>query len=294
MNRWIKRLLLCLLVVLAAAWFVLPMIGNHVVLPGMLQGKPEGVLRPGPNYELVSFTTRDGVRIAAEFAPAETNDGHPLPDPEKRPTLLYFYGAQRTLATPASQSQIRYFRTMGVNVLMADFPGHGMSAGQPSEPGFSAAADAAYDYLLSRPGGSAQRIVAGGSSRGAASAIDLASRRPVAGLVSMSGFSRMADLGYHYFPSTPRWLVRRLFAAVPLDNAAAIRHVTCPILIIHGTVDPRVPFAMADELAAAAGGPVTRITVPGAGHDDIGKVGGTKLWTGIRDWLAARDRLSGS
>jgi pimeloyl-ACP methyl ester carboxylesterase len=294
MNRWIKRLLPGVLVVLAAAWFALPIVGNHIVLPGMLQGKPDGLLRPGPGFELVSFATRGGIPITAEFAPAETNDGHPLPDPENRPTLLYFYGAQRTLATPPSQSQIRYFRTMGVNILMPDFPGYGMSGGSPSEPGFSAAADAAYDYLAGRLGGAPGRILVGGSSRGAATAIDLASRRPVLGLVSMSGFTRMADIGYRYFPLAPHWLVRRLFASVPLDNAAAIRRVSCPILIIHGTVDPRVPFPMADELAAAAGGPVTRITVPGAGHDDIGKVGGTKLWTGIRDWLAARGRLSGS
>ena len=293
MNCWLKRLFVGILFCLAAAWIVLPIVGNHIVLPSMLQGKPEGILRPGASFEIVSLTTRDGVRIGAEFAPAETNDGHPLPDAQRRPMLLYFYGAQRTLATPPTQSQIRYFRMMGVNVLMPDFPGYGMSGGSPSEPGFSAAADAAYDYLLGRAGGEPGRILVSGSSRGAASAIDLASRRAVSGLVIMSGFTRMADFGYRYFPAAPRWLVRRLFSSVPLDNAAAIRRVTCPILIIHGTVDPRVPFAMADELAAAAGGPVTRIKVPGAGHDDIGKVGGVKLWTGIRDWLAARDRLSG-
>jgi pimeloyl-ACP methyl ester carboxylesterase len=286
MKRAQKVIELGFLLAVAALWLALPFIGARQILPGMLQGRPDGVLPPAPGYQLIPLTTANGIPIVAEFAPAETGDGHPLPHPENQPTLLYFYGAKHILASPGTQSQIRYFREMGVNVLMPDFPGYGMSGGSPSESNFSAAADAAYDYLRAHPGAN-DRILIGGSSLGSGSAVDLAGRRPSSGLITMGAFTSVRDMGYYTLPRVPRWLVRHFLSRVQFDNAAKIHAVTCPILIVHGTVDRTVPFTMAGELAANAPAPVTRLSVAGAGHDDIGKVGGAKLWTSIRDWLAA-------
>ena len=62
--------------------------------------------------------------------------------------------------------------------------GAGMSDGQASEAGCYATADAACEHLLDRPEVDGRRIIAAGWSLGSGVAIDLASRRPVAGLAT--------------------------------------------------------------------------------------------------------------
>ena len=42
--------------------------------------------------------------------------------------------------------------------------------------------------------------------------------------------------------------------------------VTCPVLIVHSRADHLIPYWMSDRLAAASGGPVTRVTITHADH----------------------------
>lgn len=57
------------------------------------------------------------------------------------------------------------------------------------------------------------------------------------------------------------WLIRHRF-----ESERKIRKVTCPTLIAHSSGDELIPAWMADRLAAAAGGPVSRLTFPGVQH----------------------------
>jgi fermentation-respiration switch protein FrsA (DUF1100 family) len=170
------------------------------------------------------------------------------------------------------------FRRLGANVLIPDFPGYGMSGGRPSEKGFYATADAAYDYLLSRPDVDRDRIVAAGWSMGAAVAIDLASRRKVERLVTISAFTTLPAAAHSLVP----WLPTSLIVRSRFDNIGKIPRVTCPIFIAHGTIDNLVPPGMADELAAAAKRKAVVYRVVGGGHNDVFYVGGDSLWGAIR------------
>ena len=49
----------------------------------------------------------------------------------------------------ASKPEFDRFRRLGLNVIVPDYIGYGMSEGHPSEKGCTATADAAYDYLVS-------------------------------------------------------------------------------------------------------------------------------------------------
>lgn len=51
-----------------------------------------------------------------------------------------------------------------------------------------------------------------------------------------------------------------------LDILAAASRVSVPWLVVHGSADETVPFAEGEALANAAGGPVTRLWLEGAGH----------------------------
>ena len=87
------------------------------------------------------------------------------------------------------QKSFEGLRRLGVNVLIPEYPGYGMSDGRASERGCYAAADVAYDYLARRPDIDRAQIIVAGHSLGGAVAVDLASRRHVAALITLSTFT---------------------------------------------------------------------------------------------------------
>lgn len=254
---------------------------RSLIFPGTAtQGRDDTRLPPAPaTYELVSLTTANGTPIVAQFGRALTADGQPHAHADTRPTVLYFYGNGACVAY--SQHEFDAFRRLGFNVIIPDYPGYGMSNGAASEPGCYEAADAVYDHLLARDDIDRNQLIAAGWSMGAAVAIDLASRRPVTRVVTLSAFTSMPAVARHVAPWAPTSLIIRSH----FDNAEKITSVACPILLIHGTADDLVPHAMAGELAARV--PADRIQIIDipAGHNDIFLVGGTALWKDIGEFL---------
>lgn len=253
---------------------------TRLIFPGQAtQGLPEAEVVAGPDAELVRLETAGGDRVVALFGAALGPDGRPRPDAATRPTLLFFNGNGTCLKAAADQFAL--FRRAGANVLIPDYVGYGMSGGVASEAGCSATADAAFAHLRARKDVDPRRIVAGGWSLGAAVAIDLAAREPVAGVVALSGFTSMVDMARRNFPYLPaRLLLRHRFA-----SESKLRRVSCPILIGHGRDDALIPFAMAGRLAAAANGPVTRFAVDHAGHNDFFLIGEDQIADELRRFL---------
>src|SRR5262249_3321466 len=157
------------------------------------------------------------------------------------------------------------FRRLGVNVLIPEFVGFGMSSGSPSEKGCQATADAAYDELISHRGVNPARIVAAGWSLGGAVAVDLASRKPVGGLILFCTFTSAVDMARRLLPIVPvSLLLRHRF-----ETLRKMARVDCPVLIGHGRLDRIVPFTMGQRLAAAVKGPVTTLWIDQADHNDF-------------------------
>jgi fermentation-respiration switch protein FrsA (DUF1100 family) len=266
-------------------------IGERGVLPGTGHGSPGAWLPPSPRYQVLWLRTREGTLIAAEFCKAEDANGRPLPDPERRPTVIFFYARAVCLADESTQKLADSFRRMGVNVLIPERPGFGMSEGRPTEQGCYAAADAAYDWARQHAQGGPARIIIAGWSMGTGAAVDLASRRNASGLILVGAFTSIGSMFRTILPWPLRWLAGPLTVRCRFDNLAKIPFVTCPMLIVHGNEDTFVPERMSDELAAAARTRVTRLPVAGAHHEDIWDMGGDTLRRAIADWIqsAARD-----
>jgi fermentation-respiration switch protein FrsA (DUF1100 family) len=253
-----------------------------LVFPGAdSQGRPDAVIPPSSDYELVHLQTRDGTRIVAQFGRALASAGKAAADMKGAPTVIFFYGNGAYAAQMGGE--FGHFRRLGMNVLLPEYPGYGMSGGKPSERGCYEAADAAYDYLQGRPDIDRGRIVAAGWSMGSAVAVDLASRHKVAALVTVSAFTTMPDVARALQPWAPvSLIIRSRFSSIEKIPA-----VTCPILIVHGSRDESVPPAMAGQLAAAARARVASYTVAGGGHNDVFAVGGDALWESVRGFITA-------
>ena len=225
------------------------------------QGRPDSFVEPPKWASLVRLSTSEGERVIALYAPAANRDGSPRLDSASCPTALYFYGSGMYLGR--SVSMLDALRRDGLNVLMPDYVGYGMSGGKASERGCRSTADAAYEYLVDSLGVDPRRIVVEGGSLGAAVAIDLASRREVGGLVVMSGFTSLGEVSRLQYP----WLPIKLLLNHPFNSLAKIGRARCPTLITHGTADPLIPYTMSIRLAEAAE-QATHQPIPGADHDD--------------------------
>jgi len=266
------RIVRTALLVYLGVLLVLFELQDHLIFPGSAtQGQRDAMLAGSEGLQLLSLRSPDGVPIAAIFGKALGPDGTQLPGASDRPTVVFLYGNGACMAYCTDIFQI--IRKLGVNVIIPDFEGYGMSGGKPSEKGCYAAANAAYDYLLSREDVNPKKIVAMGWSLGGAAAIDLASKRPVMGIVTISAFTNLPDMARQIV----RWFPTSFILKYRFDNVRKLAAIDCPILIVHGTEDELVPFAMAPKLAAAAKGNVQRYNVQGAGHNDVFEVGGEEL-----------------
>ena len=281
LRRWSWRVIRVLLLIYAGLAIVLLAAQKYMIFPGAVtQGRPDAMVRPGSDAELVRMRTADGDEVVAIFGAAQSPAGTPLPDAATRPTILFFYGNGMCMAD--CWREFKMFRRLGANVMVPDYLGYGMSGGEAGEKGVYATADAAYDHLLTRKDIDSKRIVPAGWSLGAAAAIHLASTRPAAGLMTFSAFTSAVDVGKRVYPFLPISLMLRH----RFENERKMASVGCPVLIIHGRRDSIIAHDMAARLAAAAGGPVTRLDLD-TDHNDLFEQGGDELATAVRRFLEA-------
>jgi fermentation-respiration switch protein FrsA (DUF1100 family) len=252
-----------------------------LIFPGMeMQGTEEAKYEVPEGGERVELRAPGGERIEALFCPATTAAGD---DAAHRPTVIYFYGNAQCIAY--ALPQVDLFRRCGANVLVADYLGYGLSEGKPSEAGCYATADALYEYALRRKDVDRTKLVSAGWSLGAAVAIDLASRKQMAGLITFSGYTSKRELAKRQFPDVPPSAIEHPFLSID-----KIGKITCPTLIVHGRRDTLVPFEMSEQLRrASAGTPVEYLPIDGAGHNDLFRVGAEQIKDAVAEFL---DRLT--
>jgi len=279
-RRWLWRGLRIVALVYIGITIMLYWLQTSLIFPGAAtQGKKVALVAPPPGAELVRLTTASGERIVALFGTALTPEGRPRSDAAHRPSMIYFYGNGMCLND--ARYEFEQFRRQGANVLVPDYVGYGLSSGHPSEAGCYATADAAYSYLASRPDIDRSKIVASGWSLGGAVAIDLAARRPVAGLAVFSAFTSMADMGKLHFPFLPvSLLLQHRF-----ESESKIARVRCPVLIGHSRGDTLIPNTMADRLQAAVQGQVKRLTLDSGDHGEYFSAGAGKIFPAVGQFL---------
>jgi hypothetical protein len=215
----------------------------------------------GLAYDELFPVTRDGVRLHAWLVhPLEREDGAPA-----RGAVLFSHGNAGNLGGGRLGSA-RALAEAGWATLLYDYRGYGKSAGTPSEEGTYLDAEAAWQALVDA-GFAPTRIVSYGESLGAAVALELALRRPVAGVVLESAFTSIPAIGARYYP----WLPVRLLARIHYDNLAKIGRLEVPVLVIHSPGDEIVPFEHGRELFEAARSRKAFLETDGR-HNDGGSI----------------------
>lgn len=172
-------------------------------------------------------------------------------------TILYCHGNSEDLGE--IKQILEKLHAWGFSVFAYDYRGYGTSQGKPTEKGAYEDINSAYNYLTQNLKIPPERIILLGRSVGGGSAVNLAMRKPVAGLIIESSF-------------ISAFQVIVPFRILPFDkfpNLDNIKKVKCPILVIHGKADDIIPFAHGQKLFNAAISPKLYLWVEKANHNDL-------------------------
>lgn len=174
-----------------------------------------------------------------------------------------------------------------VNVVLVDYPGTGLSGGQPSLASLKTDALAAYDWVVARPSLTPAGVIVHGHSIGSFVAASVAAARPVRGLV-LQGSATTPDDWFHNFfrPSRRKWWARPAYpfirftldpALAEEDNLARVRQFRGRLLVLSGSADTKADPSMSRAPVVASASPDSLerlVMLPGSGHDDVLKNAG--------------------
>jgi hypothetical protein len=152
---------------------------------------------------------------------------------------------------------------LGLRVILAEYPGYGPREGKPSEAALLADARELV-ALAHREFGAPLLLV--GESLGAAVAAGVAapSAEQVAGLLLITPWDKLANVGAHHYPWLPvRWMLRDGY-----DSAAALQGFAKPVVVVVAERDSVVPAVFGIALHDSLAGPKQLVTIAGADHND--------------------------
>ena len=252
-NTWLIRLLVVAGLYAAVAAYAYFCSDSQLFLPAY------GSLREPTGLSKIR-TESGGGTLAALY----------LPNPAAQYTVWFFHGNAEDLGD--IEPLMREFHRRGFAVFAYDYPGYGLSPGQPSEKAIYAATEAAAKYLREELHVPGQKIIVYGRSLGGGPAVELATRQPVAGLVLQAAFTSV-------YRVMTRW---HLLPFDKFENLRKMAQVRCPVLVMHGRADRTVAFAHGEALYQAAPARKEHFWVEDAGHNDLLQIAGERYWQALQ------------
>ena len=142
----------------------------------------------------------------------------------------------------------RFSRSLNIYVISFEYPSYGLCTGaKPSQETINNHADRTYEFVRDVLHWPEERILLFGHSIGSGAACYLASkRRLIAGLILQSPYTAIADLVQEKVGRLS-WLV----GGRSWNNLAAMKEITCPVLLIHGRADTLIPSTHSETLHEA-------------------------------------------
>ncbi|MGW8188050.1 MAG: alpha/beta hydrolase [Desulfobacterales bacterium] len=268
MPVWIKYIGLAVLAYAVYCTLVFAL-QRQMIFPRSHIGYAPVVLPDNLTIEKI-WLTIPGATVESWYIPPT---GGPVND--LYPALIFAHGNAERIEVCAGD--LMPFTTLGIGVLLVEYPGYGQSAGTPSQKSITAAFTAAYDMLAARPDVDSSKIVFYGRSLGGGAVCALAAKRPAAALILASTFIGMRAMASRYL--VPAFMVRD-----PFDNLTVVHDFSGPVLIVHGRYDDIIPFQHGQTLQKAA----RRATLLAydCGHNDC-PPDAERFWRDIATFLRA-------
>ena len=233
-------------------------------LPQPLVGSP----RPIRPAEDLALDTADGVRLRGWLVKATAAPA---------PLLIYYGGNAEEVSGQAREQGW----PVEWSLALVNYRGYGGSEGAPSEQTLFADALLVFDLLANRPDVDARRIVLFGRSLGSAVAAFVAAERRVAGVILVSPFDSMTEVGRYHYP----WLPVGLLLRHRFDSRSRAPKIAAPMIAIVAGRDRIIPIIRSKRLFDSWGGPRRWVEVPEADHNDLGAF--PAFWEAVAGFLDA-------
>jgi len=218
----------------------------------------------------VSLRSSDGVKLHAWW----------IPNDKATFTFLAFHGNAGNMADRADI--YKFLGEIPASVLAVEYRGYGRSEGSPSENGVYLDAQGAYEYLVTSKGIQPKRIISFGQSLGTAVAVDLAAHKQVGGVVLEAPFpsaAAVARISFWFLPGLSL-LVRSQF-----DTKAKLRRIESPLMVVHCTQDPVLPYAFGEEVYVAAQSRKLFLKIEGYCHEEASVIAPERYRAALNGFL---------
>lgn len=265
-------LLLTLLIGYLIALLTLRVFESHLLFFPDYPGRLEGDWHPRAlPVEDVWLKSADGTKLHAWW----------IPNQEAKFTFLAFHGNASNIANRASV--YGFLRDTPANVFALEYRGYGHSEGKPSESGIYLDAEAAHQYLVDVQKIDPKTIISFGQSLGTAVAANLAYRLPVGAVVLEAPFpsaSAVASKVFWFLPGI------QFFVHGQLNTAARLQHTGVPLLVVHCTQDPVIPFEFGQAVYDRAPEPKRFLKIENECHEEASIVSPKKYREALDEFLA--------
>lgn len=188
------------------------------------------VFNPGVPFEEIKIKATDGTLLHGLLLQPDAPGG----------TVIYFHGNWKNLENYLPFT--KKFTDLGYRVLIPDYRSFGKSEGRLTEPSFLGDTFYWYDYAISQC--PSENIYIYGRSLGTAAAAYLAANRHCKQLILETPFVNMYDIARRYGMPFPNGN----YLSFSLRNDSALKAVTVPVLILHGTKDETVSIKSGRKL----------------------------------------------
>jgi fermentation-respiration switch protein FrsA (DUF1100 family) len=266
-------LLLTILIAYVVALVIIRIFESHFIFFPNAPSRLDGDWHPRAlPIQDISLTAADGTKL----------HGWWIPNNDACFTFLAFHGNAANITNRIPTYE--FLRGLPANVFALEYRGYGRSEGSPSESTIYQDADAAYQYLLDRLGTPPRSIISFGQSLGTAVAANLAARKQVGAVVLEAPFPSASVLARRLF-----WFLPGIHLLVygQLDTAARLKQIAVPLLIVHCTQDPVVPFELGQATYAAANQPKQFLTINGYCHEQSSLIAPTQYRPTLQNFLAS-------
>jgi len=203
----------------------------------------------------------------------------------KSPTIIFFHG-NGEIARDYDEIA-RFYRQIGVNLLVWDYRGYGLSTGSPTAGNLLFDAKNIFSQtgeICRQMGINLDRVFVMGRSLGSAAAIEIAVHggKNLAGLIIESGFSDtfalLARLGIYIHNVNDE--------LIGFNNLEKIGEISIPTLFIHGDKDVLIPYDDSQQLFDSCIVESKKLVlIPGGHHNDLIYVGSKIYFDAIKDFI---------
>lgn len=243
---------------------------------------------PGTNHSSRYYLQRDASTVAADTTPHQTfslcsERGNRMQaylwqaGDQPSGTVAFLIHGFRSNAREAAGPFLSYYRSRGIDVFACDLEAAGASEGRYfSYDYYEARACLRWMTFLIGMLGPDVRILLHGFSMGAATVLALSDRCPpqVRFLVSDCGYTSGREIlrfqcDGHAALSSLLCAANRVVSGFDLAETDVRPHLLRtdkPVLFVHGTDDPTVPYSMGRELYGLCPSPKVLLTVEGGRH----------------------------